>query len=74
MTGRPSRVEVRTFRIERPLPGEAGIRSGTIRAKAPITAVWARFDSRLRIPTAAGLTGFTTDPSGRIARTGRTRP
>ena len=56
-----------------PLPGEAGMRSGKARQKAPITAVCARLLIRLRMPTAAGITAFITDALGqdRARRTGR---
>src|ERR1700730_3824879 len=74
MTERPPRVVVLTFIRLIPLPGEAGMRSGKARQKAPITAVWARLLIRLRIPTAAGMTAFITEPSGRMARAGRTKP
>src|SRR5687768_11847421 len=52
------------------LLGEAGRRSGMARQKAPITASCAMWHSRLRMPTAAGLTAFMTVPSGMIARVG----
>ena len=65
---------VLTFMRLTPLPGLAGMRSGRARAKAPRTAVCAMLHIRLRMPTAAGMVAFMTEPSGRMARQGRTVP
>lgn len=62
------------FRMLSPLPGEAGRRSGSARVNAPRIALCVALHSRLRIPTAAGNTQFTTVPDGRTASSIRTEP
>lgn len=41
------------------------VRSGRARQKAPIVTVWARLQSRLRMPTAAGASGRGSSSSRR---------
>ena len=70
---RPVRVSVvLTFMIGPPDPGDPARRSGAAGAKAPRMSPWRRLHDRVRIPTAAGNSGFTIVPEGRMQR--QTRP
>ena len=68
MTARPSGDIVFTLMIASPPAGAAAMRSGTARENAPNTACMMTLQVRLRIPTAAGGSGLTTLPSGRMQR------
>ena len=63
-----------TLTIELEPAGAAGIRSGMARPKAPKIRLRNRPQVRLRMPTAAGYSGFTTVPFGRMHLKGRVRP
>ena len=65
---------VRTLMSGPPSPHAAGMRSGSACAKAPNTQDCSRIAPRLRMPTAAGYFGFTSDPSGMMQRVGRSSP
>src|SRR5689334_314556 len=57
-----------------PPSSAAIILSGTILAKAPITAFAVRYAARALAATAAGALGLSTVPSGTNIRMGRVKP
>ena len=63
-----------TFIIGPPLAGAPIKRSGTACANAPKVRPCSRLQDRVLIPTAAGKTGFTIVPDGRMHRQARAMP
>ena len=75
MTLRPVRSSVVMTLTMQLLPaGAAGSRSGTACEKAPKITDRSRAQVSERIPTAAGWTGFNTEPWGVMQVKGRVRP
>ena len=64
----PSRSVVFTLTMLIPPAGEAGRRSGTTCENTPMVAYCTTLQVRLQMPTAAGASGLTTEPSGRMQR------
>ena len=63
-----------TFMIGPPLQGEAGSLSGAAWTNAPKVISCSRIEDRVRIPTAAGNSGLTMVPLGRMQRQTRVTP
>ena len=75
MRRRPVRGSVvRTLMSGPPSPEAAGMMSGRACANAPNTHDCSRIAPRLRMPTAAGYFGLTSEPSGMTQRAGRSSP
>ena len=74
-TRRPVRLSMAlTFMIGPPLAGLAGNRSGAAWTKAPKIIACRRCTDRVRSPTAAGKSGLTILPEGRMQRQIRAMP